>query len=81
LPVSRAKNPTELNLRTLQEILNKVIPPEYHKFTNIFSEGEVKNLPPHCPYNHKIDLEEGTEPPFGKIYNMSETELKLLKDH
>jgi hypothetical protein len=58
-----------------------VVPPEYHEFTSVFSEGEAKNLPPHRPYDHKIDLEEGTEPPFGKIYNMSETELKLLKDY
>jgi len=67
--------------KTEQEILDKVVPPEYHDFANVFSEGEAKSLPPHRPYDHKIDLEEGMEPPFGKIYNMSETELKLLKDY
>jgi len=67
--------------KTEQEILDEVVSPEYHDFANIFSEGEAKTLPPHQPYNHKIDLEEGMEPPFGKIYNMSETELKLLKDY
>jgi len=64
-----------------QEILEEVVPPEYHDFTNIFSEGEAKTLPPHQPYYHKINWEEGMEPPFRKIYNMSETELKLLKDY
>jgi len=67
--------------KTEQEILDEVVLPEYHDFANIFSEGEAKSLPPHRPYDHKIDLEEGMEPPFGKIYNMSETELKLLKDY
>jgi len=67
--------------KTEQEILDKVVLPEYHDFANIFSEGEAKTLPPHWPYNHKINLEEGVEPPFRKIYNMSEMELKLLKDY
>jgi len=67
--------------KTEQEILDEVVLPEYHDFANVFSEGEAKSLPPHRPYDHKINLEEGMEPPFGKIYNMSETELKLLKDY
>jgi len=67
--------------KTEQEILDEVVPPEYHDFANIFLEGEAKTLPPHQPYDHKIDLEEGMETPFGKIYNMSEMELKLLKDY
>jgi len=36
--------------KTEQEILDKVVPPEYHDFTNVFSEGEAKTLPPHWPY-------------------------------
>ena len=77
----RAEKTQDSEKKTEQEILEEVVPPEYHDFANVFSEGEAKSLPPHRPYDHKIDLEEGTEPPFGKIYNMSETELKLLKDY
>jgi len=33
--------------KTEQEILDEVVPPEYHDFTNVFSEGEAKTLPPH----------------------------------
>ncbi|KAG5333552.1 hypothetical protein C0989_005453, partial [Termitomyces sp. Mn162] len=58
-----------------EQILSEVVPPEYHEFADMFSEGSAKELPLHCSYNHKIDLEEGTSPPFGKIYNMSEVEL------
>jgi len=41
--------------KTEQEILDEVVLPEYHDFANVFSEGEAKSLPPHRPYNHKID--------------------------
>ncbi|KAG5349347.1 hypothetical protein C0989_004462 [Termitomyces sp. Mn162] len=61
--------------KTEEQILSEVVPPEYHEFADMFSEGSAKELPPHRSYNHKIDLKEGTSPPFGKIYNMSEVEL------
>ncbi|KAG5722479.1 hypothetical protein E4T56_gene2867 [Termitomyces sp. T112] len=64
-----------------EQILSEVVPPEYHEFADMFSEGSAKELPPHCSYNHKIDLEEGTSPPFGKIYNMSKVELRALKEY
>ncbi|KAG5724661.1 hypothetical protein E4T56_gene3712 [Termitomyces sp. T112] len=67
--------------KTEEQILSKVVPPEYHKFADVFSEGSAKELPLHCSYNHQIDLEEGTSPPFDKIYNMSEIELQALKEY
>ncbi|KAG5329880.1 hypothetical protein C0989_009233, partial [Termitomyces sp. Mn162] len=56
-----------------EQILSEVVPLEYHEFADVFSEGSAKELPPHHSYNHKID--QGTSPPFGKIYNMSEVKL------
>ncbi|KAG5716352.1 hypothetical protein E4T56_gene8701 [Termitomyces sp. T112] len=67
--------------KTEEQILYKVVPPEYHGFTDVFSEGSAKELSPHCSYNHKIDLEEGASPPFGKIYNMSKIKLWALKNY
>ncbi|KAG5335672.1 hypothetical protein C0989_000755 [Termitomyces sp. Mn162] len=58
-----------------EQILSEVVPPEYHEFADMFSEGSAKELPLHHSYDHKINLKEGTSPPFGKIYNMSEIEL------
>ncbi|KAG5332433.1 hypothetical protein C0989_007046 [Termitomyces sp. Mn162] len=58
-----------------EQILSEVVPPEYHEFTDVFSEESAKELPPHHSYDHKINLEEGTSPLFGKIYNMSKIEL------
>ncbi|KAG5726541.1 hypothetical protein E4T56_gene4663 [Termitomyces sp. T112] len=67
--------------KTEEQILSEVVPLEYHEFADVFSEGSAKELPPHRSYNHKINLKEGTSPPFGKIYNMSEIELRALKEY
>ncbi len=39
---------------------------EYHEFVDVFSQAEADTLPTHCPYDLKIDLEEGAEPPLSK---------------
>ncbi|KAG5718176.1 hypothetical protein E4T56_gene18898 [Termitomyces sp. T112] len=67
--------------KTEGQILSEVVPPEYHEFADMFSEGSAKELPPHHSYNHKIDLKEGTSPLFGKINNMSEIKLWALKEY
>jgi hypothetical protein len=46
---------------------------------NIFSKGKVENLPPHRPYDLKIDLEEGGAPPPGHMYSLSLSELEALQ--
>jgi len=35
------------------------VPSKYHKFANVFSKTKAEVLPPHHPYDLKIDLEEG----------------------
>ncbi|KAG5723599.1 hypothetical protein E4T56_gene18161 [Termitomyces sp. T112] len=72
---------TAPEIKMEEQILSKVVPPEYHEFADVFSEGSAKELPPHRSYDHKIDLEEGTSLPFGKIYNMSEIKLQALKEY
>ncbi|KAG5719346.1 hypothetical protein E4T56_gene13309 [Termitomyces sp. T112] len=67
-------------LKTKNQILHEVVSPESHEYADVFSEGSAKELPLHCSYDHKIDLKEGTSPPFGKIYKMLEIELWALKD-
>ncbi|KAG5334205.1 hypothetical protein C0989_004024 [Termitomyces sp. Mn162] len=66
---------TTLESKMEEQILSKVVSLEYHEFADMFSEGSAKELPLHCSYDHKINLEEGTSPPFGKIYNMSKVKL------
>ncbi|KAG5734840.1 hypothetical protein E4T56_gene653 [Termitomyces sp. T112] len=72
---------TVLESKMEEQILSEVVPPEYHKFADVFSQGSAKELPLHHFYNHKIDLEEGTSPLFVKIYNMSEVKLQALKEY
>ena len=60
------------------ELITKVIPPEYHDFFDVFSREEVKLMPPHHPYDHMIDLENDQMPPHSHIYPLSGTELRTL---
>jgi len=56
------------------------VPSKYHKFANVFSKTKAKVLPPHCPYDLKINLEEGAQPPVGPIYSLSASEQEALKE-
>ena len=48
----------------------------------MFSKNKAHDLPPnHGPLDHHIHLEEGSKPVLGSIYNLSETELQVLKEY
>ena len=58
------------------------IPEEYRDLAEVFSKPKAHELPQHRgPLDHHIDLEPGSKPVFGPIYNLSETELQVLKDY
>ena len=38
-------------------------------------------LPPHRSFDHAIDLQEGTKPPWGPLYALSEKELTALREY
>ena len=54
------------------------LPQEFHEFLELFSEKK-KKLPPHRPYDHKINFIEGKQPGYGFLYSMSQGELQVLK--
>ena len=56
------------------------VPSEYHEFADVFSKTKAEILPPHRPYNLKINLEEGAQPPVGPIYSLSASEQEALKE-
>ena len=56
------------------------IPSEYHDYADVFSKSKADTLPPHRPYDLKINLEEGTSPPLGPIYSLSLAELTALHE-
>ena len=56
------------------------IPSKYHEFTDVFSKTKAKVLASHCPYDLKINLEEGTQSLVGPIYSLSTSEQEALKE-
>src|ERR1700678_183277 len=55
------------------------VPEEYHEFADVFNKKKADTLPPHRPYNLKINLEEGSSPPVGHMYSVSQSELQTLR--
>ena len=58
----------------------KILPDQYHKWANIFSQEQTTRLPQHTKYDHRIKLIEGGEAPWGPLYGMSEQELRGLRE-
>ena len=53
---------------------------KYHEFADVFSKTKAETLPPHHPYNLKINLKEGAQPPVGPIYSLSTSEQEAMKE-
>jgi len=56
------------------------VPSKYHKFADIFSKTKAEVLASHCPYDLKINLKEGAQPPVGPIYSLLASEQEALKE-
>ena len=57
------------------------IPSQYQDYQDVFEKKNADILPEHRPYDCSIDLKEGTQPPFGPIYSLSQDELAELKTY
>ena len=53
----------------------------YKDYADIVSEEKIHALPEHSKYDHKTELEPGTMPPFGPIYPLSESGLRVLRKY
>ena len=69
------------SLHHVQDSPAPVLPEAYAKFASLFEDREVGTLPPHRIYDHTIPLEPGATAPFGPLYNLSEKELKALREY
>jgi hypothetical protein len=58
-----------------------LLPEEYREFTDVFSREELDKLPPHCHYDHRIPIPEGSVPPFGPMYHHSQVKLDALREY
>jgi len=56
------------------------VPSEYHEFADVFSKTKAEVLSLHCPYDLKINLKEGAQPPVGPIYLLLASEQEALKE-
>ena len=56
------------------------VPKEYHDFADVFSKGKADTLPPHRPYDLKIDLEDGAVLPIIPMYSLSQSEMGALRE-
>ncbi|MBW0569670.1 hypothetical protein O181_109385 [Austropuccinia psidii MF-1] len=56
----------------------KVVPSVYHQYLDLFSKVKAEKLPPHRACDHHIELE-GSLPPVGVIYSLSNQESDTLR--
>lgn len=57
-----------------------VLPDEYSEFADLFNDEKSSRLANRKDCDHAIDLE-GKDPPYGPLYNLSNTELKILREY
>jgi len=55
------------------------IPAIYGELVEVFSKPKAETLPRHRSTDHAIDLQPGYNLPYGRIYNLSKFELRMLK--
>jgi hypothetical protein len=51
------------------------------EFQDVFEKKNTDILPEHRLYDCAIDLQNGAQPPFGPIYNLSQNELLALRGY
>ena len=56
----------------------QIVPPEYHKFLNIFDEKWGSWFPDKWPWDYKIEIKPGFEPKLFKNYNLTLAEQEEL---
>jgi len=56
------------------------VPSEYYKFADIFSKTKAEVLASHYPYDLKINLEKGAQPPISPIYSLLASKQEALKE-
>ena len=57
------------------------LPRKYRDLLRVFSTEAAGILPDHHTMEHRIDLEPGSQPPYGPVYALSERELEVLREY
>ena len=59
----------------------KDVPWQYWDYQSVFNGQYSDELPPHHPFDHRIDIVKGKKPPWGPIYILSEKEQEVLRTY
>jgi RNase H-like domain found in reverse transcriptase/Reverse transcriptase (RNA-dependent DNA polymerase)/Integrase zinc binding domain/Integrase core domain/Chromo (CHRromatin Organisation MOdifier) domain len=73
-PDSAAKSKPSIDTTSIVRV-------DYPGLADIFSKQSAAALPPRRPYDHRIPLQPDSVPPFGRLYPLSEVELKTLDEY
>jgi hypothetical protein len=57
------------------------LPDALSSYQDVFEKDQATALPSHKLADHRIQIQEGKEPPYGPLYNLSERELRILRDY
>ncbi len=72
----------QVQLETLDESLEEpTILKANRDLANVFLLANANFLPPHQDEDHAIEPEPGKTPPFSPLYNLSEYQLKTLREY
>ena len=52
----------------------------YREYLDVFSKNKINELSAHDSQNHAINIKK-KKLPFGKLYNLSQMELVILRDY
>jgi transposase InsO family protein len=91
-PVSRISSfPTSVQSLSVATITNNLhlnqdeilsLPSQLRSFADVFTVANLQSLPPVRPhFDLKIQLKDGCTPPFGGLYNLSESERRQLRSY
>ena len=81
--VSNLVNINETDTLTLEEI-KKRLPEDYHDYINVFDRTKADNLPPHRPYDYKLEFIDNIDKsrlPRSRIYLILGYKLKQVKKY
>ena len=58
-----------------------VLPEKYSDFSDVFDKAKADKLPEPSRHDLAIELIDDRQPPFGPIYNLSRTELEVMREY
>ena len=68
---------TELAIAAAKD--DVTLPPQYSKYADVFGEQMFNTLPPHCSFDHAIDLKDSFVPKVTKLYPLNPQEMDACK--